>query len=223
MAGTHATVLPEPRSEQVHRPPRSRVIMPGLVAAEGAALAVLAGLDGSPVWRVVRVLVVTVVTAVGVWVTHRAGRAGRGAAALVAGMTGTVTGAGVASAHLAKAGLDTAAVVAAVVLVTGIVPLIWGAGALVRAVRAGGGCWPRRCPPPCADHRRPGQGRRAHRRPLVKGRLTCHSAGVGRTARRAHSGPGNRTQGVGSSRDQLPARGTGRSAMTAGQGAANTG
>ena len=108
--------------------------MPGLVAAEGAALAVLAGLDGSPVWRVARVLVVTVVTAVGVWVTHRAGRAGRGAAALVAGMTGTVTGAGVASAHLAKAGLDTAAVVAAVVLVTGIVLLIWGAGALVRAV-----------------------------------------------------------------------------------------
>jgi hypothetical protein len=80
--------------------------MPGLVAAEGAALAVLAGPDGSPVWRLVRVLVVIAVTAVGVWVTHQAGRASRGAAALVAGIVGTVTGAGVDSAHLAKAGLD---------------------------------------------------------------------------------------------------------------------
>ena len=103
--------------------------MPGLVAAEGVALAVLAGLDGSPVWRVARVLLVIAVTAVGVWVTRRAGR---GAAALVAGIVGTVAGAGVASAHLAKAGLDAAAVVAAVVLVTGIVLLVWGAAALVR-------------------------------------------------------------------------------------------
>ena len=108
--------------------------MPGLVAAEGAALAVLAGLDGSPVWRVVRVLVVIAVAVVGVWFTRRAGRAGRGAATLVAGIVGTVTGAGVASAHLAKAGLDAAAVVAAVVLVTGVVLLVWGAATLIRAV-----------------------------------------------------------------------------------------
>ena len=52
----------------------------------------------------------------------------------MAGITGTVTGAGVASAHLAKAGPDAAAVAAAVVLVTGIVLLVWGAAALVRAV-----------------------------------------------------------------------------------------
>jgi uncharacterized protein len=108
--------------------------MPGLVAAEGAALAVLAGLDGSPVWRVMRVLVVIAVAVVGVWVTRRAGRPGRGAAGLVAGIVGTVTGAGVASAHLAKAGLDAAAVVAAVVLVTGVVLLVWAVVALVRAV-----------------------------------------------------------------------------------------
>jgi hypothetical protein len=69
-----------------------------------------------------------------VWVAHRAGRAGRGAAALVAGIIGTAAGAGIASAHLAKAGLDAAAVVAAVVLVTGIVLLVWGGAALVRAV-----------------------------------------------------------------------------------------
>jgi hypothetical protein len=94
---------------------------------------VLAGLDGSPVWRVVRVLVVIAVAVVGVWFTRRAGRPGRGAAALVAGIVGTVTGAGVASAHLAKAGLDTAAVLAGIVLLTGLILLIWGAVALVRA------------------------------------------------------------------------------------------
>jgi hypothetical protein len=51
----------------------------------------------------------------------------------VAGIVGTVTGAGVASAHLAKAGLDTAAVLAGIVLLTGLILLIWGAVALVRA------------------------------------------------------------------------------------------
>ena len=439
MAGKQATVLPEPQSVQVHRPPRSRVIMPCLVAAEGAALAVLAGLDGSPVWRVTRVLVVVAVTAVGVWVTHRAGRAGRGATALVAGVTGTVTGAGIASAQLAKAGLDAAAAVAAVVLVTGLVLLVWGAAALVRAVPgwwrllavpvaiallwfvlfpltvavyatnlppgplgsatpatyglayqnvafrtadgvrlsgwyipprngaavvvlpgsgstrtavlgqaavlarhgygallldtrghglSGGhamdfGWWgdrdiaaavsflarqpavhfgriglvgesmggeqalaalgadpriravvaegvtgqqladrgwlphgidgvlqrgmewvqytaaglisgaprpmsiperhPGRRPAAGADHRRRGRRRRTHRRPLVPGRLTGHRPRVGRAARRAHPGPGNRAPRVGNPRDQLPARGTGPSAMRAGQSAANTG
>jgi pimeloyl-ACP methyl ester carboxylesterase len=39
----------------------------------------------------------------------------------------------VGSAHLAKAGLDAAAVLAAIVLATGLVLLIWGAAALVRA------------------------------------------------------------------------------------------
>ena len=50
------------------------------------------------------------------------------------GIVGTVAGAGVASAHLAKAGPDVAAAAAAVVLVTGVVLLIWGAVTLVRAV-----------------------------------------------------------------------------------------
>ena len=76
--GDFAMVMPEPRSESVHRPPRSRVIMPGLVAAEGAALAVLAGLDGTPVWQVVRVLVVIAAAVVGVWVTAPGRPAGRG-------------------------------------------------------------------------------------------------------------------------------------------------
>ena len=109
-------------------------MLPALVAAEGVAFAVLAGLDGSAVWRVVRVLVVIAVTALAVWFTRRAGRTGRGATALVLGIAGTAAGAGAAGGHLAKAGLDAAALVAAIVLVTGVILLGWGAAALVRAI-----------------------------------------------------------------------------------------
>ena len=104
------------------------------MAAEGVAFAVLAGLDGSAVWRVGRVLVVIAVTALAVWFTRRAGRTGQGATALVLGIAGTAAGAGAASAHLTKAGLDAAALAAAIVLVTGLVLLGWGAAALVRAI-----------------------------------------------------------------------------------------
>jgi len=103
------------------------------MAAEGVALAVLVGLDGSAAGQAVRVLVVVVVTAGAVWFTRRAGRAGRGAMVLLVGIAGTAVGAGTAGGHLAKAGLDAAAVAAAVVLVAGVMLLIWGAATLVRA------------------------------------------------------------------------------------------
>ena len=109
------------------------MVLPAVIAVEGAALVVLAGLDGSPVWRVARVLVMIAVAGLAVWFTRRAGRATRGGTALVLGIVGTVVGAGVASGHL-KAGLGTAAVLAAIVLVTGLVLLIWGAAVLVRAM-----------------------------------------------------------------------------------------
>jgi dienelactone hydrolase len=104
-----------------------------IMAAEGAAFAVLASLDGSAAWQAARVLLVVVVTAWAVWFTLRAGRAGRGVTALALGIAGTATGAGAASAHLAKAGLDAAAAAAGVVLVTGVVLLMWGAATLIRA------------------------------------------------------------------------------------------
>jgi hypothetical protein len=133
MTDKDTEVVPQPRREQV--PPRSRPpVMLLVVAVEGAALAVLAGLDGSAVWQVVRVLVILAVTAGAVWFTGRAGRAGRGAIALLFGIVGTVAGAGVASAHLAKAGLDPAAVLAVIVLAAGLFLLILGAVALIRAV-----------------------------------------------------------------------------------------
>jgi dienelactone hydrolase len=109
-------------------------VLPAALATEGTALAALAGLDGSAVWQVARVLAILAVTAGAVWFTSRAGRAGRGAAALLFGIAGTVAGAGVGGAHMAKAGLDVAAVLAAIALVAGLFLLIWGAVALVRAV-----------------------------------------------------------------------------------------
>jgi hypothetical protein len=109
-------------------------MVPAVMAAEGVAFAVLLGLDGSPVWQMARLLVTLALTALAVWFTRRAGRTGQGATALLLGCAGTVAGGGVAGAHLAKAVLDAAAIVAVIVLVTGLFLLIWGAAALVRAV-----------------------------------------------------------------------------------------
>ena len=114
------------------------------MAAEGVAFAALLGLDGSPLWQVARVLVTLILTALAVWYTRWAGRTGRGATALVLGIAGTAAGAGVGGAHLAKAGLDVAAILAAVVLVTGVFLLIWGVSRWSGRYPAGGGCWPSR-------------------------------------------------------------------------------
>ena len=133
MAARHAAVLPEPRSEQVSLRPRPPVMLSILIVAEGVAFAVLLGLDGSAVWQAARVLVTLMVTALAVWFTGRAGRTGQGATALALGIVGTAAGTGVASGHLGKAGLDTATALAAIVLVTGLLLLIWGAVVLIRA------------------------------------------------------------------------------------------
>ena len=106
-----------------------------MMAAEGVAFAVLFSLDGSAVWQVARVLVTLTATALAVWFTGRAGCTGQGATSLGFGIVGTAAGAGVAGAHLAKAGLDAAAVLAVIVLVTGLFLLIRGAAALIRAIR----------------------------------------------------------------------------------------
>jgi dienelactone hydrolase len=66
--------------------------------------------------------------------SRRAGGAGQGAAALLLGITGTAAGAGIATAHLTKAGLDAAAVLAVIVLATSLLLVGWGSVALVRVV-----------------------------------------------------------------------------------------
>ena len=133
MTARDTDVLP-PRGENAPSRPRSPVVLPAVIAACGIASAVLTGLDGSPGWRVARVLAVVAVTALAIWFARRAGRVGQGMTALLLGIAGTAAGAGIASAHLAKAGLDAAAVLAAIVLVTGLFLLGWGAVALVRAI-----------------------------------------------------------------------------------------
>jgi dienelactone hydrolase len=132
MTSRHADVLPGPQSDQARSRPRSPAIVPVLIASEGIALSALMGLDGSAVWQGVRVLVMVMVTCLAAWSALRAGRPGQGVIAVAAGITGTVAGAGVASAHLGKAGLDVAAVLAVIVLVSGLVLLGWGAAMLVR-------------------------------------------------------------------------------------------
>jgi hypothetical protein len=69
---------------------------------------------------------------------------------LLLGIAGITAGAGAGSAHLAKAGLDGAAAVAAVVLVTGLFLFVWGAIALVRALPGWCGCCPWRSTRPTA-------------------------------------------------------------------------
>jgi dienelactone hydrolase len=134
MAARHAELLPQPHSDEAPSRSLPPVVLPAVVAAEGAAFAILLGLDGSAVWRVARVLVALAVTGLVVWFIGRSGRTGRGTAAVALGIMGTVAGAGVSTGHLAKAGLDAAAILAAVMLVTGLFLLIWGAVALVRAI-----------------------------------------------------------------------------------------
>ena len=134
MTGKRGDVLPMPHRDLIQGRAGPPVVMSALVAAEGAALAVLVGLDGSAAWRLLRVLAVIAVAVLAVWVTRRAGAVGRGILAVVAGIVGTSAGAGVASAHLAKAGLDAAAVLAVIVLVAAIALLARGGTALVRAI-----------------------------------------------------------------------------------------
>ena len=134
MAGNDTYVLRQPRSWQVSSRPRPPAALPSVIAAGGMALAVLTGLDGSPAWRVARVLAVITVTALAVWLTRRTGRVAQGTTALLLGIAGTAAGAGITSAHLAKAGLDAGAVLASMVLVTSLFELGWGAVALIRAI-----------------------------------------------------------------------------------------
>src|SRR4051794_14655846 len=157
MTGKHADVLRQPRREKVPSRPRAPAGVPTVVGAGGGGgaglggrggppgggggrgaggggVAVRAGRDGSPAGGGAGVLAVVAVTARAVWFTRRAGRAGRGATALLLGIAGTAAGAGIGGAHLARAGLDAAAVLAVIVLATGLILVSWGAAALVRAI-----------------------------------------------------------------------------------------
>ncbi len=107
---------------------------PVLVLAEGGAMAIVLAMDGSPLWRVVRAVIAVSAAILAAWLMHRSGRASRGAVALVAGIVGTVTGAGVATGYAARAGAPVVTIAALVALLAGVILLVWGGAALVRAM-----------------------------------------------------------------------------------------
>ena len=125
--------LPPPGSRQGRAVARGWA-GPVLLAAEGGALAVVLATDGSPLWRVVRPVIAVSAAVRAAWLMRRPGRAGRGAVALMAGIVGTVTGAGVATAYAARAGAPVVAVAALVAPLTGVILLVWGGVALIRAM-----------------------------------------------------------------------------------------
>jgi uncharacterized protein len=114
--------------------PRGQPMLSTLMAVQGAAFAALVGLDGSALWRALRVLAVLAITLAAVALIRRAGRTGRGGTALVLGIAGTVTGAGIGGVYLAKVGLSVMTAAGLVALVTGIWMLVWGASMLIRSI-----------------------------------------------------------------------------------------
>ncbi len=117
-----------------HRRALGARLGPVLLTAEGVALvAVLLAADGSPLGRAVRAAAAAAMTGLAAWLMSGSGRAGRGAVALVAGIAGTVTGAGIASAQ-ARAGVSVALLAALVALVAGVIRVGLGGVLLVRAV-----------------------------------------------------------------------------------------
>lgn len=133
MARHQLETLTRPASDKAATRPASSRVIRAVIAVQGAALAVLLGLDGSPLWQVVRVLAVVAVSALAVWYCRAARRPWRGLTLLVLGVAGTVAGAGVAIGHLAAGRAGAAAAVAVLALVTGLFLLTAGAVDLIRA------------------------------------------------------------------------------------------
>ena len=161
-----------------HHLSRGGWLWPGLLTAEGAALVVLLAADGSPLGRVVRALAAAAMTGLAAWLMARGGRAGRGAVALVAGIAGTVTGAGVASAQ-ARAGLSVTVLAALVALVAGIYRAVRAldpqqVAQAVPAMQLMG--WVRALPLRISARRRPERHEGIGHRPVGAGVISNHSS-----------------------------------------------
>lgn len=101
----------------------------------GLATAIVVGADGSSAWRLIRVLSVAAVTAAALWAYRYAHRAGADAGAVVLGLVGIIIGAGIGVPHLLKDAVTLPAIAALAALAAGLVLLVTGAAALLRAVR----------------------------------------------------------------------------------------
>jgi dienelactone hydrolase len=103
------------------------------LAVETLAFAVLLGAAGSPGWRATRVLLALAVGALAIVVERRTRPAVRATAALLLGILGLTTGAGIGVMHVAKADVTVVAVAALGALVAGLTLVGIGAHRLWRA------------------------------------------------------------------------------------------
>jgi hypothetical protein len=129
-------VRPARAPEPVTRPDPTlvRSALPALMVAQGAALLIVTGRAGSPLWRAMWVLASVGVTIVAVAVASGAGPLGRGGIALLLGIVGTVAGAGIGGVYLSKVGMSMTTVASLITLVTGLWMLVLGATSLTRAL-----------------------------------------------------------------------------------------
>jgi len=112
------------------------------VVAAAAALAFLAGRNGTPLWQATRVLAVALLAGAAGAAILRLGRPWRGLALLLVGITATAAGSGIAAAWLTKSGFSLTAVAGALSLVAGVFALGFGAADSTAATR---GWWRAAC------------------------------------------------------------------------------
>ena len=119
-----------------------RNMMSAVIVAEGAALGLIVGWDGSALSRAGHVLIVLAMTVGAAWIGRRGGQVARGATILFMGMGGVVAGIGVGGVYLAKIGLSAMTIAGLVASITGIALLVSGSVSLTLDPRmvAGAGC-----------------------------------------------------------------------------------
>jgi uncharacterized protein len=106
-----------------------------ILVLEGAALAILVGVDDSQLGHWLRVVAVVAVTSIGTWYVRRAGRVGRGAAVLAMGIAGIIAGAGIGSAYASSVGMSVITIAGAIALMTGLASAIAAGVILTRCLR----------------------------------------------------------------------------------------
>jgi pimeloyl-ACP methyl ester carboxylesterase len=110
-------------------------VLAGAMAVLGLGLAVIVGIDGSPLWQLGRVTVVLLAAAALGWpLVGPASRPERGLAMLVAGVVGVVVGGGIGVPWALAGGPLVTTVAGVACLAAGLLLLVAGATLLVRAL-----------------------------------------------------------------------------------------
>lgn len=103
-----------------------------LTVAEGLALAVVVGYQGTPGWQVLRVVVVLALFAVALWLERSDRRWVTAAITAVVGAIGGIAGIAVGVIHVVKSGPVVPTAAGLIVLATGLALFIAGSVALIR-------------------------------------------------------------------------------------------